>query len=78
MRNSRKTPRPSRGDFRQVRNRNNSNHHISINNEDDKLNGNRYKLGYAQSDIYVQTTKALSLYVGNTYKNGGDVKRSID
>ena len=44
----------------------------------DELRGHVYSLGYMQADTYVKTTKEIALYVGKKYKNGGDVKRSID
>ena len=37
-----------------------------------------YTLGNNQRERFVATTKAISNHVGRTYKNGGDVKRSID
>ena len=37
-----------------------------------------YDIGYNQSDQYTTTTREISHHVGHTYKNGADVKRSID
>ena len=42
------------------------------------LEGHTYTLGPQQSERFMTTTKALSNYVGWTFKNGGDVKRSVD
>ena len=42
------------------------------------LEGHTYTLGPQQSERFMVTTKALSNYVGRTFKNGGDVKRSVD
>ena len=37
-----------------------------------------YTLGNNQSEKFISTRKAISNHVGRTYKNGGDVKRSVD
>ena len=37
-----------------------------------------YDVGYNQSDQYTTTTREISHHVGRSYKNGADVKRSID
>ena len=42
------------------------------------LKGHVYHIGYNQADIFAKTTKEIGLFTGKTYKNGGDVKRSID
>ena len=73
-RGSRRSPKNARGDFRQARKKTDTIQPTTKTSDEDQLNGNRYRLGYAQPDIFVKTTKALSLYVGNTYKNGGDIK----
>ena len=45
---------------------------------EDALGDYTYTLGHIQAENFATTTKAISNYVGKTYKNGGDVKRSID
>ena len=45
---------------------------------EDALGDYTYTLGHLQAENFATTTKAISNYVGKTYKNGGDVKRSID
>ena len=42
------------------------------------LEDHTYTLGPQQSERFMVTTKALSNHVGRTFKNGGDVKRSVD
>ena len=37
-----------------------------------------YIIGNNQSERFILTTKAISNHVRRTYKNGGDVKRSVD
>ena len=37
-----------------------------------------YTLGNNQSEKFISTTNAISNHVGKTYKNGGDVKKSVD
>ena len=37
-----------------------------------------FDLGYNQSDQYTTTIKEISQHVAKTYKNGTDVKQSID
>ena len=43
-----------------------------------ELKGNVFRLGYNQADIFAETKKEIGLFTGKTYKNGGDVKRSVD
>ena len=42
------------------------------------LKGMVYTLGFAQGEMFTKTTRDISLYVGKTYKNGGDIKKTID
>ena len=41
------------------------------------LKGMVYTLGFAQGEMFTKTTRDISLYVGKTYKNGGDIKRTM-
>ena len=45
---------------------------------EDGLESHTYTLGYQQTENFMNTTKAVSNHVVKTYKNKGDVKRSID
>ena len=42
------------------------------------LEDHTYTLGYLRAEYFATTRKAISSYVRKTYKNGGNVKRSID
>ena len=43
-----------------------------------KLGSHTYTLGYTQHEAFNRTTKEISDFVGRTYRNGGDMKRTID
>ena len=43
-----------------------------------KLDSHTYTLGYTQHEEFNRTTKKIADYVGRTYRNGGDIKRTID
>ena len=45
---------------------------------EEALVSHTYGLGPNQSETYARTTKAIANFVGKSYKNGGDVKRSMD
>lgn len=76
---SKKSPRSSTGDPMQARMK----HPRLPNNPrfqgvEEGITRHTYNLEYTQLNIYVKTTKALLLFVGKTYKNGEDIKKSID
>ena len=45
---------------------------------EEELKGHVFDLGYNQSYQYTTTVKEISQHVAKTYKNGSDVKKSID
>ena len=81
-RSARRAPKKLRGDARKTGKIQSKYSRVAPNprfqGAEPELKGFVYNLGYAQADTYVQTTKAIALYVGKTYNNGGDVKRTID
>ena len=42
------------------------------------LKGHYYDMGYNRSEQFNKTTKAICNYVGTTYRNGADVRVSIE
>ena len=44
----------------------------------EELRGYYYDMGYNRTEQYNKTTKAICNYVGNKYKNGADVRVSIE
>ena len=46
--------------------------------DEEVLKGHVFDIGYNQSDQYTTTIREISQHVAKTYKNGSDVKKSID
>ena len=76
-RGSKRSSKNTRGDYHTA-NHNVLNIKANMNVEDGKLNRHTHDLGYALECIFIRTTNVLYLHVGNTCKNRGDVKQSID
>ena len=80
---------PQRNGFRQRLNQSNKNKRNSSGTRtprrstryegaEPSLGNHVYALGYTQHEAFNRTTKEIGEHVGRTYKNGGDMKRTID
>ena len=76
---SNRSPKKLRGDYRRARRRSkNHSTRSRFRGTEDALKGHVYTLAPNRTEVYQKTTREIADYVGRTYKNGGDVKRSID
>ena len=77
---SNRSPKRLRGDKRRALRRTNKSHAYKpkFRGTEEALRGHTYTLAPNRTEVWTRTTREIADYVGRTYKNGGDVKRSID
>ena len=77
---SNRSPKRLRGDKRRALRRTNKNgaYMPKFRGTEEALRGYTYTLAPNHTEVWTRTTREIADYVDRTYKNGGDVKRSID
>ena len=74
-----RSPKKLRGNRRRVFKRGRSGAYSSrFTGTENALKGYTYTLAPNRIEVWTKTTREIADYVGRMYKNGGDVKRSID
>ena len=77
---SNRSPKRIRDDKRRALRRAGTNgaYRSKFNGTEEALRGHTYTLAPNRTEVWTRTTREIADYVGRTYKNGGDVKTSID